>query len=51
MFVKMLRATSSRTGGRTLEATLPYVKQDIPVILVFRALGFESDRDILDHIV
>jgi len=32
-------------------AILPYIKQEIPVIIVFRALGFVSDRDILEHIV
>ena len=25
--------------------------EEIPVIIVFRALGFVSDRDILEHIV
>ena len=50
----------SRTGGagvkksaigRRIAAILPYVKQDTPIIIVFRALGFVSDRDILEHIV
>ena len=37
--------------GRRIAAILPYVKQDTPIIIVFRALGFVSDRDILEHIV
>ncbi|PAV86347.1 hypothetical protein WR25_14664 isoform B [Diploscapter pachys] len=37
--------------GQRIIAILPYVKQEIPVIIVFRALGFVSDRDILEHIV
>ena len=37
--------------GRRIAAILPYVKQDIPIIIVFRALGFVSDRDILEHVV
>lgn len=36
---------------QVLHATLPYVRQDVPVIAVFRALGFEDDRSILEHIV
>ena len=30
---------------------MPYIKQDIPVVVLFRALGFVSDRDILEHII
>jgi len=29
---------------------LPYIKADIPIWIVFRALGIISDRDILEHI-
>lgn len=31
-------------------AVLPTVKQDIPVIVLFRALGCISDRDIMEHV-
>lgn len=34
-----------------IRMTLPYVRVDIPVIVVFRALGFVADRDILEHVV
>ena len=37
--------------GQRIVATLPYIKQEIPIIVVFRALGFVSDRDILEHII
>ena len=37
--------------GQRIIAILPYVRQEIPVIIVFRALGFVSDRDILEHII
>jgi DNA-directed RNA polymerase II subunit RPB2 len=33
-----------------MRATIPYIRQDIPIVIVFRALGFVSDRDILRHI-
>ncbi|KAK3078456.1 DNA-dependent RNA polymerase II, partial [Coniosporium uncinatum] len=33
-----------------IKTTLPYVKDDIPIGIVFRALGIVSDEDILNHI-
>jgi len=35
---------------KTIKATLPYVRADIPIWLVFRALGVVPDGDILQHI-
>jgi DNA-directed RNA polymerase II subunit RPB2 len=32
-------------------AIIPYVKEEIPIIIVFRALGFVADRDILECII
>lgn len=37
--------------GQRIIAILPYIKQEIPVMIVFRALGFVSDLDILEHII
>uniref|UniRef100_G1QFC2 DNA-directed RNA polymerase subunit beta n=1 Tax=Myotis lucifugus TaxID=59463 RepID=G1QFC2_MYOLU len=37
--------------GQRIVATLPFIKQEVPIIIVFRALGFVSDRDILEHII
>lgn len=39
-----------QTSGQYIRATLPYVKQDIPIVIVFRALGIVTDQDILEHI-
>lgn len=51
MYVKMLRRDSeNRNSGATLEADIPYIREAIPVVVVFRALGFVADRDILEHI-
>jgi len=33
-----------------MKATIPYIKVDISIWVVFRALGVVSDRDILEHI-
>ena len=43
---------SRKTGiGQKIIATLPYCRQEIPIMIIFRALGFVSDRDILEHII
>jgi DNA-directed RNA polymerase II subunit RPB2 len=49
MYVKMMQRSGSK--GQTLKATIPYIRQDIPIIIVFRALGFVADREILELIV
>jgi DNA-directed RNA polymerase II subunit RPB2 len=53
MSVSMMRAGSKdrRTFGQVIRAKVPYVKLDVPVIILFRALGFEDDRSILEHII
>ena len=37
--------------GYTLKITIPHVKIDIPVFIVFKALGIITDRDILKYII
>ena len=34
----------------TMVAEIPYVRDKIPIVIVFRALGSVADRDILEHI-
>ncbi|SBT70544.1 DNA-directed RNA polymerase II subunit RPB2, putative [Plasmodium malariae] len=43
-------SSSSKAGGQ-LVATLPYIRTEISVGILFRALGCTSDRDILQRIV
>ncbi|XP_054164756.1 DNA-directed RNA polymerase II subunit RPB2 [Oppia nitens] len=55
LWVNMLsRGTqgSKKTAiGQRIIAIIPYIKQEIPIMIVFRALGFVADRDILEHII
>ena len=37
-------------GGQAIRATLPYIRADIPVMVVFRALGLGTDREVMEHI-
>jgi DNA-directed RNA polymerase II subunit RPB2 len=37
--------------GKNIRVTVPHIKADIPLFIVFRALGIESDKDIVQHIV
>ncbi|PNX63170.1 DNA-directed RNA polymerase ii subunit rpb2-like protein [Trifolium pratense] len=52
MFVRMLSRASSKWGsaGQYIRVTLPYIRTEIPIFIVFRALGFVADKDILQHI-
>lgn len=44
------RSENKNCAGPTIKCTLPYIKSEIPVAIVFRALGVVSDEDILNHI-
>jgi DNA-directed RNA polymerase II subunit RPB2 len=37
--------------GQRIVGILPYIKQEIPIMIIFRALGFIADRDILEHVI
>ncbi|CAH8355207.1 unnamed protein product [Eruca vesicaria subsp. sativa] len=50
MFVGTLSGSKGGSSGQFIRCTLPYIKQEIPIIIVFRALGFVADKDILEHI-
>eukprot|EP00053_Salpingoeca_punica_P007477 m.68210 g.68210 ORF g.68210 m.68210 type:complete len:1172 (-) comp14168_c1_seq1:338-3853(-) len=41
----------SETMGQVVHVQIPYIKQDVPVVVLFRALGFVADRDIIEHII
>lgn len=47
----ILQGAKKSAIGQRIIGILPYIKQEIPIIIVFRALGFVSDRDILEHII
>lgn len=53
MAVKMLSRGARGPGGvgQTLAVNIPYIRSDIPILVLFRALGFVADKDILEHIV
>ncbi|KAI6086836.1 DNA-dependent RNA polymerase II beta subunit [Hypoxylon rubiginosum] len=45
------KGDASRGGyGKVIHCTLPFVKADLPIAIVFRALGVVSDEEILNHI-
>ena len=38
-------------SGRTIKIAVPHIKVDLPLFIVFRALGVESDKKILEYIL
>jgi DNA-directed RNA polymerase II subunit RPB2 len=51
--VKLVSRGGSRGGdltGQPIVCTLPQIKQDIPVVILFRALGFANDNEVMSHI-
>eukprot|EP00184_Porphyridium_aerugineum_P002310 CAMPEP_0184699762 /NCGR_PEP_ID=MMETSP0313-20130426/5905_1 /TAXON_ID=2792 /ORGANISM="Porphyridium aerugineum, Strain SAG 1380-2" /LENGTH=1727 /DNA_ID=CAMNT_0027158887 /DNA_START=239 /DNA_END=5422 /DNA_ORIENTATION=+ len=54
--VKIYNQHSSRSGSNTasgsqlIVATLPYIRQDIPIAVLFRALNVRSDKEIMQYI-
>ena len=38
-------------AAQAVRATLPYIRSDVPILVIFRALGLTADKDILQHVV
>ncbi|KAJ3053563.1 DNA-dependent RNA polymerase II [Rhizophlyctis rosea] len=52
LFMKLMAPKSGggAAGGQTIRTSLPYIKSEIPIMVVFKAMGFTSDREILEKI-
>lgn len=55
-FSVKLRAKLGSVGGKSksygqIVASLPYVRTEVPVAILFRALGCVADKDILQRVV
>ncbi len=44
---------TSKSGdyGRQIKVSIPHIRQDIPLFILFRALGIESDKEIIKYIL
>ncbi|KAG9233208.1 RPB2, DNA-dependent RNA polymerase II second largest subunit [Amylocarpus encephaloides] len=52
MQIKLFSKGDGQRGGfgQTIKSTLPFGRSDVPIAIIFRALGVVSDEDILNHI-
>ena len=50
MQIKLFSRNKEKTQNNTIRATLPYIRHDVPIVIVFRALGIVPDREVLQHI-
>ena len=48
LFSKIQNADKSQV--QVIRCNIPYIKDDVPLVLLFRALGFISDKEILEMI-
>ena len=48
---RLMHSAGSKGQPGVIRVTLPYIRTEIPLLVVFRALGFVADKDILEHIV
>lgn len=46
--IKFLAKDISNTIGKSIRVTIPRIRQEIPLFILFRALGVCSDRDIMN---
>ena len=52
LFLQMYGAGARNAiDGHQIRSTLPYIRIDIPVVIIFRALGLNADKDIIEYIV
>ena len=49
--IKILYNPKIATGPEHMTMSLPRVKTDVPLFIIFRALGIESERDIIELIM
>jgi len=51
-FIKMEPKQGKKGGiGGLIHATIPYIRQDVPIVILFRALGCVADKDIIKHVI
>ncbi|MEW5307138.1 MAG: hypothetical protein WDW38_002209 [Sanguina aurantia] len=51
MSIAMLAGKGKSSSPGAIYASIPYIKAEVPIFILFRALGFIADKDNLAHIV
>ena len=51
LYIKLYSKDNTAIYSNYIRITMPYFKQDIPLFIIMRVLGFESDMEILKTIV
>ena len=48
--LQRVRGKSKNATDRVIRCTVPYAKDTIPLFVLFRAMGFVADKEILQHL-
>ena len=52
MFMQMYGVGARNAiDGHQIRSTLPYIRTEVPVVIIFRAYGLNADKDVIEHIV
>lgn len=53
LYVKILSRKKDKgsVSGNLIHVTIPYIKKDIPIVILFRALNCITDKEIIENII
>ena len=49
--VRMTSKGENKNAAQRIYVQMPYIRKEIPLMVVFKAMGFIADKEILEHIV
>ncbi len=50
-FFVSLQSRGTKSDGSLIMTQIPYIRQEVPIVILFRGLGAAADKKILQHIV
>jgi len=51
LVVRMLSKSENQNSHQYIRVQLPYIRTEIPIMILFKAMGFVADKEIMQHMV